>query len=266
VRSFISGSLFVVVVVGTVVNSVEVRGEDASAGAREATAQARQAYDAGRMKEALEGYKRAYELSGDVSMLFLLGEISRALGDDVAAVRFYRSYIGRDPRGKQREAADRAARELEKKLARPSPAWAPATPIAAPSPPAATPPAQSPPGRRPAAPVPTVDLSAAPTPAASAASGPPLPRWLPWFSLGATLALGTGAVVTGLGASQRYDELRGSCGQTSEGCAQTDIDQVKSRALIANLLWAAAGVGAITTGVTLYVNTREAGFAGVWSF
>ena len=93
-----------------------------------------------------------------------------------------------------------------------------------------------------------------------------MPSWLPWAGIGATLALGAGAVVTGLGASQRYDELRGSCGQTVEGCAQSDIDQVKSRALTANLLWAAAGVSAVATGVVVYVNAREAGFAGAWSF
>jgi len=41
---------------------------------------------------------------------------------------------------------------------------------------------------------------------------------------------------------------------------------VKSRALIANLLWAGASAAAVTTGVMVYVNTREAGFSGVWSF
>ena len=51
-----------------------------------------------------------------------------------------------------------------------------------------------------------------------------------------------------------------------EGCSQSQIDQVKSRALTANLLWAGASVGAVATGVMVYVNTREAGFSGVWSF
>ena len=62
------------------------------------------------------------------------------------------------------------------------------------------------------------------------------PRWLPWAGVCVTLAFGAGAVATGLGASHRYDELRASCGRTVEGCAQSDIDQVKSRALTANLL------------------------------
>jgi hypothetical protein len=41
---------------------------------------------------------------------------------------------------------------------------------------------------------------------------------------------------------------------------------VKSRALAANLLWAAAGLGAVATGAMVYVNAREAGVRGVWAF
>jgi hypothetical protein len=263
VRGFISGSVLVVVAISLAIslailgvgNPAEVRGQSSAAAARDAVAQARQAYDAGRKQEAIDGYKRAYELSGDTSLLFRLGEVSREIGQDVAALRFYRSYIGRDPRGKQREAAERAARELDSKLSRPAPA-----PVAAPATPLA--PSPSPPPASPA--LPAVDLSAAATPPSP--PSPPLPRWLPWAGLGATLALGAGAVVTGLGASQRYDELLRTCGGTVEGCPRGDIDQLRSRALTANLLWAAAGVGAAATGVMVYVNTREAGFSGVWSF
>ena len=245
-------------------------------------AQARQAYDAGRLLEAIEGFKRAYELSGDLTLLFRLGEVSREVGQDVAALRFYRTYLARDHRGQHREAAERAVSDLELKMAKPAPPRAPARPPArwqvrrhvrwpvrwrsAPRPPAPVTPPSSPSPPPASAAHPAVDLRAQATADPAPRSGPPLPRWLPWAGLGATLALGAGAVVTGLGASHRYDELRGSCGQTVEGCAQSDIDQVKSRALTANLLWAAAGVGAVATGVVVYVNAREAGFAGAWSF
>jgi hypothetical protein len=84
--------------------------------------------------------------------------------------------------------------------------------------------------------------------------------------LSATLALSVGAVVTGLQANHRYDQLMSTCGRTPEGCSAADIDGVKSSALIANLLWAAAGVGAIATGVVVVVNAREVGFARAWSF
>lgn len=258
----------------------EVRGQSPAAG--EVLAQARQAYDAGRLQEAIEGFKRAYELSGDLTLLFRLGEVSREVGQDVAALRFYRTYLARDPRGQHREAAERAVSDLELKMAKPGPPIAPARPpvmasqvasqparpvarqVAPALTPVAPPSSSSPPPA--SAALPAVDLRAQPAADPAPRSGPPLPRWLPWAGLGATLALGAGAVATGLGASHRYDELRASCGQTVEGCAQSDIDQVKSRALTANLLWAAAGVGAVATGVVVFVNAREAGFAGAWSF
>jgi len=257
VRGFILGPVLVVVALAALGNPAEVRAQSSSVAAREAMAQARQAYDAGRKPEAIEAYKRAYELSGDTSLLFRLGEVNREIGQDVVALRFYRSYSARDPRGKHREAADRAVRELETRRSRPAPARAAAAAAPAPPPVPSPPPVSSPA-------VPAVDLSAAATPPSP--PSPPLPRWVPWAGLGATLALGAGAVVTGLGASQRYDELMRSCGGTVEGCPRADIDQLKSRALTANLLWAAAGIGAAATGVMVYVNTREAGFSGVWSF
>ena len=93
-----------------------------------------------------------------------------------------------------------------------------------------------------------------------------MPSWLPWTGVGATVALSAGAVVTGMAASRRYDQLRTSCGGTPDGCSQGQIDEVKSRALTTNLLWAAAGVGAVATGVMFFVNAREAGVSGVVSF
>ena len=325
----------VVVAAALVVNSAEVRGDSAPGeAAREALVQARQASDAGRLPEAIEAYKRAYELSGDLSLLFQLGEVNRRLGQDVAAIRFYRSYLARDPRGKYREAAERAARALELQPSKPAPAAAvaPPAPPVAPAPPAPArvrvapapvprararragtcssrarararrtgtrcaracsrrhrhplrprlfasrrhrfpswrrrhlshpPPAIAP---EPATP-PAVDLRADVTATPEPRPRTPLPTSLSWAGLGATIALGAGAIVTGVQANRRYDQLKASCGRTTEGCSTSDIDQVKSSALTANLLWAATGVGAVATGVIVFVNAREAGFAGAWSF
>jgi hypothetical protein len=263
-----------------VVDPGEVRGQTA-ASARDVVEQARQDHAAGRRQAAqvaIDGYMRAYEHSGDPNLLFRLGEVSRELGRDVAALRFYKAYVTRDPRGKSREAADRAMRSIELGQSKPAgtraaPAPAkmatpsPAAPRAAPAPTTALappPPSGASPAATPAAPM--VDLRSETATPPTEPAGPPLPRWLPWAGLGATIALSAGAVITGLGASNRYDELRASCGQTLEGCSQSQIDQVKSRALTANLLWAGASVGAVATGVMVYVNTREAGFSGVWSF
>jgi hypothetical protein len=117
-----------------------------------------------------------------------------------------------------------------------------------------------------AAPPPATDLRADVTATPAPPSSAPLPTGLAWAGVGATVALGAGAIVTGVQASHRYDQLRSSCGHTAEGCATADIDQVKSRARIANLLWAATGVTAAATGIVVIINAREVGFAGAWSF
>jgi len=303
-----SRSVFVAMVVAILLHAAVVRAESSpGAAAREAAEQARQASDAGRWPAAIEAYGRAYELSGDTTFLFRLGEVNQKMGQDVAALRFYRTYLARDPRGKYREAAERAANALEAKASPPAPASPPAAPAPAPArvvapirpappapPPAVAPPAPAPkpatvslppPAPAPAPKPATVSLPPpAPAPAPAASSPPatdlradvtttpapspsaPLPTGLAWAGVGATVVLGAGAIVTGLSASHRYDQLRSSCGRTAEGCATTDIDQVKSRAKIANLLWAATGVTAAATGIVVIVNAREVGFAGAWSF
>jgi len=142
---------------------------------------------------------------------------------------------------------------------------APAPVVAAPAP-GARAPAPAPEIAPEPATAPAVDLRADVIATPEPRSRTPLPSWLPWAGVGATLALGAGAVVTGLQANHHYDQLKTSCGRTAEGCSATDINEVKSRALTANLLWAATGVGALATGVIVFVNAREAGFAGAWSF
>ena len=136
----------------------------------------------------------------------------------------------------------------------------PAAPSATTSPAASLPPAPAPSD---AAVTPSLDLSqkaAAPT----AANEPPLPRWLPWALTAATLATGTAAVIAGLSASDHYDSLKSTCGQTVAGCTPSQIDAVRSRASRANLLWAATGVVAVATGITFFMNINQAGIAGVW--
>ena len=314
-RSFISyRSLVRVVVVAAalVVNSAEVRGDSAPGeAAREALVQARQASDAGRLPEAIEAYKRAYELSGDLSLLFQLGEVNRRLGQDVAAIRFYRSYLARDPRGKYREAAERAARALELQPSKPAPAAAVAPPaprwhrppprprvFASHRPPSRPRPFASrrhrrrlPPRPRPFAsrrhrfpswrrrhlshPRRRLRRSQPPRPLLTCARMSPrlrsrgLARRCRLAVVGGPRGddrAGRGRHRHGVRRTAATIESKASCGRTTEGCSTSDIDQVKSSALTANLLWAATGVGAVATGVIVFVNAREAGFAGVWSF
>jgi hypothetical protein len=112
-----------------------------------------------------------------------------------------------------------------------------------------------------------VDLSrpASSTPATPAESSrSSLPGWVPWALGGATLALATGTVISGLSASSRFDELKNSCGQS--GCTAAEIDDVKSRASRTNVLLALTGVAALGTGVAVYFTMDSAGATGQWRF
>lgn len=273
----------------------------------EITERAGRAFDIGHYQEAIEGFSRAYELSGKSSLLFDIAEAHRALGQSAPAIRMYKNYLRRDPNAQRRELTERRIRELESghgpKPNELSPATIPApAPIAPPPPPAAVvvkpapPPAAvvvkpvlplpaavvvkpaPPPALPPPAPEPppsvsppsftpsptTVDLEAKATPAGSSAS--PVHAWIPWTLAGVTVALAAGAIVYGASASSRYDSLNTSCGQTPTGCSSDQVQEVKSRALKANVLWALAGVAAVGTGVVVYVDTRDAGISALWTF
>ena len=121
-----------------------------------------------------------------------------------------------------------------------------------------------------AAPTPTaaptgVDLESKPGPA-GASSANSVHAWIPWALAGTTIALGVGAIVYGHSASNRYDDLSGSCGQTATGCPSDQVQEVKSRAFKANVLWALAGLAAVGAGVVIYVDTRDAGLSALWTF
>ena len=275
--------------------STSLRAQSSGGPARAVAEQAQQAYGRGQKQEAIEGFKRAYEMGGEANLLFRLGQVSQEIGQNAVAARFYRAYVARDPKGQYRAEAEKLARSLEQgpekgpakapQAQAPAPAKAPLSPAKAPpaqlqpppfartspAPVAAAPAAKLAPPAPVSSPAPAdrpagVELRVEASPPADPSPEPPLPRWLPWAGLGASAALAVGAVVTGLAASSRYDELRRTCGQTEQGCPTADIDDVKSRTLTANLLGAAAGVTALATGVAVYFNTREAGLSGLWRF
>ncbi len=287
---------------------------------------AKRDHDLGRLNEAIEGYTQAYQLTGDLNLLFSLAEAHREAGHAADAVKIFQTYLRRDPKGIHSESAEKQIKELERAqktgagkapapaagqttakpasaapttakapaavpfapppvIAKPAPVALPPPVIAKPAPVVPPPPAVAkpapPPPRLPPAPpatlIPTAPEPAEPSPVTTVViSGgepppapgvsPPLPRWVPWTLAVTTVALGTGAIISGLSASDRYDELRDSCGQSTGGCTAEQIDDVKSRAFRANILWTLAGVAALGTGVTVYVNANAAGVAGLWAF
>lgn len=235
--------------------------------------QARQAEAAGHLDEAVARLEWAYELNGDPELLFRLGELTSRLGQNLRALRLYRTYLTRSPAGENHAIAELRIAALEQPVP-PSGAGGavpgqPASPPAASRAPAPFSPAPLAPSSAASAAAtapPAAETTAAATIAVAPSSGPPVPRWVPWAGLAATVVLAVAATVSGLSATDRYDQLHSSCGATAAGCSQGQIDDVRSSAQRTTILWVGAGVLAAATGAGFYVNTREAGVSGVWRF
>jgi hypothetical protein len=75
-----------------------------------------------------------------------------------------------------------------------------------------------------------------------------------WIAAGAAGALALGALVVGLNAQAKFDELEDLC---APGCPQSDTDSVKTRALASDVLWGTAAAAAVTAGILYFVEGRS---------
>jgi hypothetical protein len=74
-------------------------------------------------------------------------------------------------------------------------------------------------------------------------------RWPIYAGAAATGAFAAGAVVLTVTSNGLYDDLKTSCGGTTAGCTQAQIDVVKTRDRAATALWILAGAAAVATSV-----------------
>jgi tetratricopeptide (TPR) repeat protein len=81
-------------------------------------------------------------------------------------------------------------------------------------------------------------------------------RFYTWIAAGAAGALALSALVVGLNAQSKYDELKGTCGATKT-CDPDEADSVHTRAVVADVLWGTAAAAAITAGVLFFLEGRS---------
>lgn len=75
-----------------------------------------------------------------------------------------------------------------------------------------------------------------------------------WVAAGTAAALGISALVVGLSAQSKYDELSDRCGPDAAGlCPQGDVDSVNTRAIVTDVLWGTALAAGITAVVLFFV-------------
>jgi hypothetical protein len=91
--------------------------------------------------------------------------------------------------------------------------------------------------------------------------GTPLParhRWVRWAPPILTAVISGSAIAAGLLANSRFRELESSCGR-SHSCSEAQIDGLRTRALITNLLFVGAALGAAGTVLAFYLGPRGDG-------
>ena len=79
-------------------------------------------------------------------------------------------------------------------------------------------------------------------------------RFYTWIAAGAAGALALSALIVGLNAQSKYDELDGEC---APKCDPADVDSVRTRAVVTDVLWGTAAVAAVAAGVLWWYEGRN---------
>jgi tetratricopeptide (TPR) repeat protein len=224
--------------------------QSGSEAARVAFQEGKRAYNLGRWEEALAGFEKAYKLSGDTVLLFNVAQAHRLAGHLEEALVSYRAFLREQPSSPNRGLAESwiAVVEAKRKAHQ-----------ADPTAPSVRPPARGEPRSAAPAGVPARDQRAPTLDVTRPA--PAHVRTLSWVGLGVTAALAGGTVIAGLLARGRFSELRDSCGQTAAGCSDAEVDSVKTRVLVTNVLLGLTGASAVLTGLTFIGGSDRAGVA-----
>lgn len=78
-------------------------------------------------------------------------------------------------------------------------------------------------------------------------------RFWTWVVLGGAAALAVSALVVGLSAQSKFDELNDGC---KPNCSSSDVDSVRTRAVATDILWGTALAAGITAGVLYFLEGR----------
>lgn len=207
--------------------------------ARQAFERAHRAYNLGQWHEAADGFAEAYRMTGDATLLFNRAQALRQGGRLTEAVTAYRAYLRERPDAANRAEVEQRIQALEQQLRAER--------------------LQGSPGRAQPPAAPTLDVTApapAPEPARSR-------RWT-WVGLGVTGALAGGATIAGLTTRSRYHSLQDSCGKTPAGCSDDQIDRLRTRVRVTNVLWGLTAASAAATGVSFYLESGGARVLLAW--
>lgn len=191
-----------------------------------------------RYAEAIDEFNKAYEITQDKLVMGQVAAAYEKAGDYEAALKameLYREALPPDERASADGFIKRYKQAIadgkSKKLTLPS-------------------------EKKPVAPVKTEEAEERTKPPAEEPDEEPgkSKRFYTWIAAGAAGALALSALVVGLNAQSKYDELSDTC---KPNCPQSDVDSVETRALVTDILWGTAAAAAVTAGVLYFLEGRK---------
>jgi hypothetical protein len=197
-------------------------------------------YQVGEYEKALVEFKAGHVEEPDASFLFNIAQCHRLMGQPREAIVFYKRFLSLSPDTPMRADVERKIKDLEDELHR--------QPV-----PPAPPPLE-------ARTAPAPDVTAQPPAAiddSHAVSGSPS-RWPVWLGAAVTVGLAGAATAATLTSNARYNELRDGCGRTAQGCSDGQINDIRNRGRVVNVLWGLTGVSAVVTGIAIYATSDGA--------
>jgi hypothetical protein len=209
--------------------------------------QATRAYDLGKYQEAVDEYQKVYEIDGDPVMLYNIAQAYRLNDQPQESIHFYRRYLQRSPEARNKEDVERKITAMEKlieerrkaaALVAPPPPKPEAKPVAVPEP--VVPP-----------PVVTPVVVAPPPPPPATRSTTRLV--LGWSMVGVGAASIAVAIVEGIRAKNRGDELTQMQNQTPGSGTTPTFDMnrqnIQSEGQTANIVAIVCGIAGTAVGV-----------------
>ncbi len=210
---------------------------------------ATRAYDLGKYPEAIDEYQKVYEIDGDPVMLYNIAQAYRLNDQPQDAIHFYRRYLQRAPEARNRDDVERKITSQEKVIEDKRKAAAAVQP-----PPVATPPVKPPPkvveqpkqvvpSPPPPPPVVTAPVAPPPEPPSTAL------RIVGWSMIGAGVAADVIAVIEGIRAKNRGDELTKLMNPDSPPVFDANAQNIQSEGKTANIVAIVCGIAGTAVAV-----------------
>jgi hypothetical protein len=222
--------------------------------------QATRAYDLGKYQEAVDEYQKVYEIDGDPVMLYNIGQAYRLNDQPQESIHFYRRYLQRSPEARNRDDVERKIAALEKLIEERRKAAA----AVAPPPPKLEPPPPPPKVEPPPPPVvtPVVVAPAPPPPEPPSTTR----RVLGWSMIGIGVAADVVAVIEGISAKNKGDQLTSMSMKTPPIAFGPEQQQLQSDGKTANIVAIVCGIAgtavAVTGAIVLITNGGSASESG----